>query len=186
MVEPAVPSERRNSKAVRRARTAAATAARKRSAPSGAAEDDVDEDRSRTPGSSGSSASGMRFMRRSTSPAFSIASNMSELSDLRPSATGNRLVSIPQGQKAAMRKDHLAMILALRERWQRRSSVTGRRVLDMSQYIFRGIDYLWQMSRHDTTRELFYFQANVEKKVATSIPGAICNRVYTLGTNVSK
>ena len=89
---PAVPNERKNSKVVRRARTAAATAARKRAATGGAPEDDGGEDASTTPSSGDSNASGLRFMRRSTSPAASMASNMSDLSDLRPSSTGNRLL----------------------------------------------------------------------------------------------
>ena len=74
---PAVPNERKNSKAVRRARTAAATAARKRAATDGAPEDDGDDDASKTPSSGDSNASGLRFMRRSTSPVMSPNVNSS-------------------------------------------------------------------------------------------------------------
>ena len=90
--DPAVPSQRKNSRAVRRARTAAANAARKRSAPNGASEDDGDEPSEKSPSSGSSNGSGPRFMRRSTSPALSVGSNTSEHSDFRPSSSRNRLL----------------------------------------------------------------------------------------------
>ena len=51
--------------------------------------------------STGSGGCGPRFMRRSTSPAMSVASSMSEHSDFRPSSTGNRLLVNGGGMQSA-------------------------------------------------------------------------------------